>query len=57
MCVRLYIHNKYTQYIHIMFTKTFMLDAIAINRCPALFHYFLLLLLLLLVVVVVVVVF
>ncbi len=39
MCVRLYIHNKYTQYTHIMFTKAFMLDAIVINRCPALFNF------------------
>ncbi len=35
MCVRLYIHNKYTQYTHIMFTKTFMLDAIVIYSLPS----------------------
>ncbi len=33
MCVYLYIHNKYTQYTHIL-TKIFILDVI--NRYPAL---------------------
>ncbi len=28
MCVHLNIHNKHTQYTHIMYTKTFILDAI-----------------------------
>ncbi len=28
MCLYLYMHNKYTQYTHIMETKTFILDAI-----------------------------
>ncbi len=35
----LYIHNKYTQYTHIMQTKTFILDAI--NRLTALIYYLL----------------
>ncbi len=33
-CVYLYIHNKYTQYTHILYKQKLILDAI--NRCPAL---------------------
>ncbi len=37
MCVYLYIHNKYTQYIHIVCKQTYILNAI--NGFAALIMY------------------
>ncbi len=38
MCVYLYMHNKYTQYTHIMQTKTFILDVINRHMTLTLVH-------------------